>query len=219
MMVQGYDLSQVQGTLTDAHWSAIATSGIKFVYLRAGVGNDANDTHFEAYQAGARNAGIVVGAYSFGYLIPPDPAHPGREPEVQAQRHYEACGGLGSQSGDLPMALDLEWPDPSQWPKWGVDESFCVDWTLAYLAKAATLYQRQLSIYIAPWFASRINLPASVTNCALWLAEYGPPNPKAPAPWSTWAIHQYSDGGAKLLNGSPVDQNVCEDATLAALLA
>jgi GH25 family lysozyme M1 (1,4-beta-N-acetylmuramidase) len=79
MTIAGIDVSQAQGTISDQDWQAVANSGVRFVYLRAGVGNDAPDTNFAANLAGARAAGLLVGAYNFVYPLPTDPAHPGRD--------------------------------------------------------------------------------------------------------------------------------------------
>jgi lysozyme len=218
--IRGIDVSAAQGVITDAHWQAIAADGIRFVYVEAGLGNDAPNKNFDAYVAGARSAGLIVGAYQFGYVLPTDPAHPGRAPEDQAQAHYQACGGLGSNAGELPVCLDLEWPDTSAWSKWGTDEALCRSWTMTYLARAKALYGRTPLVYSYPWWLSRVGLPAEVSAYPLWLASYSGGSPPAPAPWSSYAIRQTSDGGYRLPSGAPCDEDeIADDATLAGLLA
>ncbi len=62
MTVLGIDVSSDQKFISAADWQTIANTGVGFVYIRAGVGNDAPDSHFANNVAGARAAGIVVGA-------------------------------------------------------------------------------------------------------------------------------------------------------------
>jgi lysozyme len=221
-MIQGYDLSDIQGELTSAHWEAIAASGIKFVYLRAGNGNDSPDLSFDAYVAGARAAGLVVGAYNFLYPLPTDTIHHGRDPVEQAQLHFGICMGLGGQSGELPPAADLEWPLPQDWAKWDVDAEFIVDWTGLYLEKVESLWGRKPIIYTFPWMANELREGESVTPALgqydLWLASYGI-SPVIPLPWNSFAMRQTSGGGAKLPNGCPVDTDECTEEAFATLIS
>jgi lysozyme len=216
-MIRGLDVSQVQGAIADVHWQAVAADK-RFVVLRSGVGNDASDTRFAEYVAGARAAGLVVGAYHSGYPLPPDAAHPGRDPEDQAQRHFEACGGLGSSPGDLPPALDLEWPMPTDWAKWGCSGQQITDWAARYLAKAQALYGRTPLVYTYPDFAAHAKL-AGLDGYRLWLASYRRA-PLAPSPWGSYVMQQVNDGGYRLPSGAPADEDeVADDATFAELLA
>jgi lysozyme len=213
--VRGLDLSELQGALTDAQWKELAAKGVRFVYLRAGVGNEtglkATDARFLEYVAGARAAGIAVGAYGFAYVLPNDPAHPGRDPLSQACAHFAACEGLGSRVGDLPPVLDLEWPDPSAWDTWGVDEKLVSSWALQYLEKAATLWGRRPLLYTFPWFVSRARLGAEFAAYELWLAAYDP-IPQVPAPWNQLTVWQKSGGDSfKLPNGVPCDEDAILD--------
>ena len=61
---KGIDVSRWQGNI---NWSAVKTSGIQFAILKAG-GSDAGfykDPTFEQNYAGAKAAGVAVGAYYF----------------------------------------------------------------------------------------------------------------------------------------------------------
>ena len=219
-MILGLDISQVQGEVPDPHWQAVAVDK-RFVYCRCGVGNDASDTRFAEYVAGARAAGLAVGAYHFAYPLPSSAGHPGRDPETQAQAHYAACGGLGGAPGDLPVALDLEWPEPPAWEHWGCSAAQIVDWTVRYLAKATTLYGVAPVLYSYPYFLAALGTEAlaPLAGYRLWLAAYRPFPAPVPAPWASMVMQQTGGGTYRLPNGAPCDEDVVADeATLAALV-
>ena len=67
-MKYGIDVSSWQGKID---WSKVKKAGIEFAILRAGFGwgKDNTDTRFEEYYAGARLAGIPVGAYHYSYAV------------------------------------------------------------------------------------------------------------------------------------------------------
>src|SRR5689334_14530013 len=113
--IRGIDVSSIQGPLID--WIAVAKSGVRFAMIRCGYGNNSADRLFAQSAAKASAAGLKVGAYHVGFPLPEDPAHPGRSGKDQARKHFEASGGWGSRDGELPPALDLEWPAPGT-PEW-----------------------------------------------------------------------------------------------------
>jgi lysozyme len=214
--VYGIDVSSAQGDLTDAHWAAIAATK-SFVYAEARTGNDGNDPHFDAYVAGARSAGLVVGAYLFAYCLPDIAGHPGRSPEEQAQAFFEASGGLGGTSGELPPAIDLEWPASGDWPKWGCSAAQISDWALRCAVRVETLFGRRPAIYTYPYFA-RAAVLAGMNDYPLWIASYRAA-PDVPLPWSSEALWQTSGGGLVLPNGSKCDEDQATDEAYSALIA
>lgn len=218
-MIEGYDISSAQGEITDEHWTKIAAQGIRFVYLECGLGNTPMSSTFDRNVAGARAAGIACGPYHFTYPLPIDGVHQGRDPESQAQAHFEASGGLGVHQGELPPAQDSEWPEVQDWAKWGVTAASIRVWTLRYRAKMESLTGRGLVTYTYPYFAESVGFDTVMGTSRLWLADYSP-TPKAPAPWASYTICQYSNGGGRLPNGCPVDQNIIMDeTTLTSLLS
>jgi lysozyme len=215
--VLGLDLSQLQGAIPDVQWQAVARD-VRFVYLRCGVGNDASDTRFREYAAGAKAAGLLVGAYHFGFPLPTDPAHPGRDPETQARDHAAAQGAWAS---DLPVALDLEWPEVTDWAHWGCSADQIAEWAASYLATMQALVGRRPILYSYPYFLASLGAGnrAKLVDYELWLAAYGT-NPNVPAPWPSLAIVQTSAGGYRLPNGCPCDEDqIADEGALAALLA
>jgi lysozyme len=211
--LRGYDLSSLQGVLSPDSWRAVAHDpDVRFVSLRCGYGNNPHDPAFAANVAGARAVGLVVQAYHVGFPLRPDPAHPGREPEAQARAHFAAAGGLGRGRGELPPALDLEWPPPQEWTTRGIDAAFVVHWAEAYGATMAALVGRTPLLYTYPVFHHALARGADLARLAglfdLWAAEYQLASPVVLPPWKRCLFWQRSGGGGRLPWGAPVDEDV-----------
>jgi len=59
----GLDISRHQGTVID--WDKVASSGVKFLYIKCSQGTDHKDPNFEANIVNAKKVGIKVGPYHF----------------------------------------------------------------------------------------------------------------------------------------------------------
>jgi lysozyme len=212
----GIDISVNQGDLSDAHWATIAQTR-QFVYAQARKGNDNDDPKFAQYVAGARASALVVGAYLFAYCLPDSVGHAGRSPEEQAQAFFAAAGGLGGSPGELPPAIDLEWPATGDWAKWGCSASQISDWALRCAVRVETLFGRTPVIYTYPYFARSAGL-SGLNAYPLWIASYRV-TPDVPLPWTSGTLWQTSGGGLVLPNGSPCDEDRCTDEAFAALIA
>jgi lysozyme len=93
--LRGLDVSRWQGSI---YWRQVAASGYRWVYIKATEGRTGIDPAYARNVAGARAAGLVVGAYHFWW--------PERDPREQA-RHFAKVAGP-HQAGDLPPCLDVE---------------------------------------------------------------------------------------------------------------
>src|SRR5262245_56356921 len=93
----GIDVSTYQG---DIDWPAVKAAGIEFAFVRASHGTD-EDVRFATNWAGARDAGIVRGAYQY--------FHPAQDALAQAELVLTTVGALASR--DLPLVLDVEAAD------------------------------------------------------------------------------------------------------------
>lgn len=225
---RGVDVSDVQSVAID--WAALLAEGYSFTYHRCGNGNDPPDPNFPSRIDGAMRAGLLGGAYAPGFPLPPDPAHPGREPYAQARAHYQQCGGLGSGGGELPPMLDLEWPVPGspEWTKYaaiGMTKATVRDWAYAYLQEAESLWGVLPVLYDGfPdfWAACGID-GASDSRFAkypLWVVDYpapyqhvAPPDDSllvVPEPWGgkNWKLWQHAGGTMRLPGGVPIDGDV-----------
>lgn len=222
-MVPGCDAFSGYGLID---FNLARQSGIRFVWLKCQEGNKGRDPAFLRNLARARDAGVAVGAYSFAFPLPHGPGLPsGRSALEQARLFYDACAGLGSQPGELSPALDLEWPPPNEWAKWGCSAQQISDWGRECCEAMALLWGRLPVIYTYPWFWTALS-KADVSWAArypLWMAHYTHPDagipegksPVVPAPWSDWVAWQYSaDGSKERIPGvpaCPVDRDVIRD--------
>ena len=95
--IHGIDVSKYQGTID---WNAVASSGVKFVWIKATEGGDHIDERFQANWQGAKQVGIPHGAYHFMYWC--------RKPIEEATWFEE---NVPVEADALPPVLDVE-PTP-----------------------------------------------------------------------------------------------------------
>lgn len=222
-LTRGIDVSDVQSNRID--WNGIVRQGVAFVYHRCGNGNGDPDPNFPLRSREAHDAGLLVGAYAVAMPLPVDPAHPGREPEVQAKNHYEQCGGLGSGAGEMPPMLDAEYPAPGtdDWRKFGCTKAFTRQWLLTYLEVATSLWGVKPLLYDGfPFYWESIggpseprfaDYPLHVVDYPAYWQHTAPLDDDllvVPQPWKKdqWRIWQHSGGGMRLPDGVPVDGDV-----------
>lgn len=169
-------------------WRAVRASGVVGVYLRAFEGKDP-DEHgpggysFEAHRRAALDAGLLVGAYQ--YLRA---RHPGA---WQADLLLTALGELGP--GELPPAVDVETLD-------GRSVAEAQGCLLAWVQRAQAALGRDPVIYTYPSFWTDTLRGAVLTEaarCPLWIAHYGVPRPRIPAPWTTAMLWQHTGEGGR----------------------
>jgi lysozyme len=96
--VLGVDVSRHQGIVD---WRALATTDVRFAYIKATEGADHVDERFAANWAGAQQAGLYRGAYHFFTLCRPGAA--------QAANFIRT---VPRAPGALPPAVDLEHMGP-----------------------------------------------------------------------------------------------------------
>jgi len=105
--VRGIDVSAYQGTVD---WPTIARQDIDFAYVKATEGSSFVDRQFEANLRGAREAGLLVGAYHFFSF----------ESSGRSQAAH-LLATVPDDEGMLPVAIDVEYygsfhahpPDPA----------------------------------------------------------------------------------------------------------
>lgn len=107
-MYLGIDLSYHNGTVD---FSRLKESGIEYVILRAGYGQNNIDKAFDRYAQACIDYGIPFGAYWFGYPLDVDMAR------QEARWAIEAVGKYRSR---CPIAYDLEYDSVQYAAKKGV---------------------------------------------------------------------------------------------------
>ncbi len=93
--VHGIDVSKWQAEID---WAAVRAAGTRFAFIKATEGGDHEDERFLRNWAGAKAAGIPVGAYHFVFWC--RPAH--------EQAHW-FVQHIPRDPDALPPVLDLEW--------------------------------------------------------------------------------------------------------------
>jgi lysozyme len=203
-LIKGVDISVIQGNVD---FVALAASGVQFVICRCGVGNGGKDKLYDTNIEKAKAAGLKVMAYNFIYPLPTIPSQPLRDAKAQAKLHVDWT------KGEL-CAVDLEWPAPQDWAKWGCTAPQIVQWTIDYLEEYERLSGIRPLVYTYPNFADNIHLPESFgEKYKLWIASYTAV-PRIPKPWTDWVLWQDSGGTQKLPNGVPVDTDKAKDLSV-----
>ena len=96
--MKGIDVSVHNGNID---WNKVKSAGIEFAILRAGFGRleKQKDEKFEQNYAGAKAAGIPVGAYWYSYAMTPE------EAELEADVFLKVIKG---KQFEMPVYFDLE---------------------------------------------------------------------------------------------------------------
>jgi lysozyme len=199
--VNGVDVSSFQGP--PAAWAknagAIAWAAVKITELQppgsAPVGYTNPDA--AADWAYLKEQGKVRVAYLFG--------HPSVHAAATVAYFAGQLGALGVADGDA-VALDHEVTD-------GLGPAAVSAWAGAVLAGLRTAFGRTPLIYTFLNFAGAGNC-AGLGGYPLWISDPSSPagHPRVPAPWRTWAVHQYATVGN-------IDRDISSYATPAAMRA
>lgn len=211
MVYTGIDVSAVQGNV-DFQW--VKNKGFSFVICRNYVGNDINsrDAYCDISLKKSKDFGLYTAIYNFPFILPTDNIHKNRDPESQAELHFQ-----NTPAGEL-VCVDAEWPSPDKWSQWNIPNgAFLDDWLNRYLEKykqLSGLKTEQIVIYTYPYFAKAINFRSDLAKYPLWIASYET-NPQIPQPWTDWTLWQTAGGTQLTLpNGIATDTDVAKDLSL-----
>lgn len=210
-MLRGLDASSVQGALP---YKELVEAGHRFVILKAQQGNDGFDPTFEKNMQAGFDAGLEVFAYCFAYPLPLKDGVYGRDPKEQAKICVDRVLRFPQMVG-RPIFLDLEWPEPTEWAKWGVTAKSIAEWCRIFCAEVHRLSGVRPILYTYPWWWAEVSKSGDIAwaaQYALWLAAYikGWPapgsSPRIPKPWTSWLFWQFDgNGGLVLPNGHDAD--------------
>ncbi|HEY1486013.1 MAG TPA: GH25 family lysozyme [Micromonosporaceae bacterium] len=205
----GLDVSDWQGTAID--WTRVAKSA-RFAYVKATEGTTFLSRTFASQYAGAKAAGLYVGAYAFGR---PD------EPPVAQADHFVEEARFTRDGKTLPPMLDIEWPYEingrivADYPCYGMSQHAMVAWIVAFVDEVKRRTGSPVMIYTASgWWNECTGGSAALSDQPLFTAAYSRRAPQLPKGWTHWTIWQYASTGPL-----PGDQDVLEGdaATLTAL--
>jgi hypothetical protein len=198
MSLLGCDVSSFQGPPAD--WKTvtgkIAFGGVKITELQPGGVRYVNPDA-AADWAFLKANGKGRSAYCF--------AHPSTSAAETVSFFAAELGPLGLDDNDA-VALDHETTD-------GLSPAECSAWAADVLAGLHKTFDRIPLCYTFPNFAQTGYCDA-LGDYPLWISDPNHPagHPAIPAPWHTWAIHQFATSGA-------IDRDVAEYRTLRAMAA
>jgi len=197
-VVLGLDVSDFQPSI---NWSAVASAGAQFAYIKATQGTDIVNADFASQYDGAYQAGLIRGAYHF--------AQPNESSGAAQASYFVANGGGWSADGHtLPGALDIE-ANPYGPECYGLSQSAMVSW----IASFDDTYQGLTTVWpviytAADWWATCTgNYSGFADLDPLWITNAGATPGTLPAGWSTYTFWQYASDGTfpgdqDLFNGS-----------------
>jgi lysozyme len=174
--VDGIDVSFYQEVID---WNQVAQSSVKFAIVRIGDGLGEDD-QFENNWNGARNAGLIRGAYQFFRAA--------RDPDAMADIVIRKVGRLGP--GDLPVVLDLEGASiQDQAPATVIANAR--RWLAAVEAGTGKRPIIYTGFYV---WRDQIGDP-DFSEYPLWIAAYVNRCPDISDHWNRWTFWQTSDSG------------------------
>ncbi|MFD7050002.1 lysozyme [Streptomyces mirabilis] len=194
---KGHDVSSHQ---KNVDWQSARAKGARFVYVKATESHTYRNPYFGRQYDGARDAGILRGAYHF--------AVPDKSSGATQAAYFVRNGGAWRADGwTLPPALDMEYnPYDKKQKCYGMSKARIVSWIQAFSDELERETGRRPVIYTTThwWNTCTGGSGAFAANHALWLARYDSADTGAlPAGWSTWTFWQYDNSGTL-----PGDQNL-----------
>lgn len=166
-------------------WNRVKAAGIRAVIIRAGFGTT-KDNMFEEHYAGARAAGLAIGAYwySYAYSI------------TDAENEARACADvLSGKTFDIPVYYDMEEDDQMQLGRTIMTAIAC-----QFINTMQDAGYRG-GMYSSPsWFSDFIDYDLMRKKYSVWLAHW------ASSPARQCDIWQYGEDGS--VDGVPGDCDV-----------
>jgi lysozyme len=189
---EGIDVSRYQGSI---NWRKVRADGKTFAFVKASQGQSYVDPTFEANVKGAKEAGVLIGAYHFVDAASASAAR------LEARHFAEVLERVGGAAAlDLPPVMDYE-NNPA-----GLSKSAINSVAKAFLTELESITGRRPIIYSGNSFAA--NFDASLSPYKLWVARYSTSAPYDTPAWKQWGFWQYSDNGRVDGISGPVDLNV-----------
>jgi len=185
--VLGIDVSSHQGVID---WGDVAGDGVRFTFVKATEGKTFTDPRFAANWAGARRAGLKVGAYHYFSAC--------RTGAEQA-RHFLAVVPPGQAT--LPAVVDVE-PDHrcNRGRRWSMVADEVATWL-----DAVELATGQRPLLYASDSVHQTDLAG--LEAERWVASYS----RAPRV-ATWGVWQHTERGQVEGIDGPVDRNLATEA-------
>jgi GH25 family lysozyme M1 (1,4-beta-N-acetylmuramidase) len=177
----------LRGTDISAYQSSIPAGD--FCIMKATEGLSYNDGPFVGRWRTLAQRGTLRGAYHF--------SHPKNDPTAEADHFLRIVRAAGLKPGDI-LVLDHEASD-------GTSAAHCAAWARTWCQHVTDAVGYKPVVYTFLSFAQEGRCEG-LGQYPLWMADPSRPagNPRVPAPWTKWVLHQYgSPGGvdANVFNG------------------
>lgn len=166
---------------------------IEFIILRATMGTNGKDKHFEEFWKSAKNAGLIRGAYHF--------YRPYENPEKQANWFLE---NIQLEKGDLPPILDIE-----KYPIGTNPDHFRQDLKI-FLNILEEAYGEKPILYSYFNFYKDF-LRGPFDEYPLWMANYN--EVLSPSEEDNWLFWQFTEKGVVSNINTKVDLNIFNGQT------
>ena len=187
----GFDISHYQRK-EDIQWDSLSignrTIPLKFVVLRASMGNRKLDKNFDHFWETAKHHNLIRGAYHF--------YRPDEDPVMQANSFLSVAK---LESGDLPPILDIE-----KAPRKKTKAELISDLKI-WIKIMEETYGEKPIIYTYYHFYKDY-LKGEFDDYPLWLANYN--DVLVPSPDDSWQIWQFTEKGIVYGINTKVDVNV-----------
>jgi lysozyme len=152
-------------------------AGIAGVIHKATQGTGITDNMYAQNRQKAQAAGLLWGAYHFGSAG-----------DGAAQADFF----LNNANADEKTLLVLDY-EPNQTP----NTTMTIDQARAFVSRIKEVTGRFPGLYSGNLIKEQLGgqpPDALLSQCFLWIAQYGPQPTNIPATWSTWTFWQYTDG-------------------------
>jgi lysozyme len=172
--IHGIDVSKFQG---DIDWSAVASSGVKFAWIKATEGGDNADARFQANWTGAKAAGVPHGAYHFVYWC---------RPPMEEMANFEQNAPVEDDA--LPPVLDVEATPTSKTCHRHLTQESAVAEMKVMLEEMERHYGKRPIIYTTVDFYQAILADGAFMDYPIWVrsTKYHPAVKYGPRPWHFW---------------------------------
>lgn len=187
----GLDISHYQ-EIRDIKWDSLSignrTIPLKFVLLRATMGNRSKDRNFDRFWQLAKKHNLIRGAYHF-YRADEDPVK-------QANNFLES---VKLEEGDLVPVLDIE-REPLR-----ISDEQLIENLKTWCKIVEEKYGEKPIIYTY-YHYYRDHLKGEFDGYPLWLANYN--NVPQPSPEDDWQFWQFTENGIVYGINTKVDLNI-----------
>ncbi|THD45472.1 MAG: glycosyl hydrolase family 25 [Bradyrhizobium sp.] len=190
--IHGIDVSKYQGEID---WNAVASSGVKFAWIKATEGGDHLDDRFQANWQGAKQAGVPHGAYLFAYWC--------RAPIDEAMWFEQ---NVPVEDDALPPVLDVEPTPDSRTCRRRLERDSTVAAMKVMLEEMERHFGKRPIIYTSIDFYRAILADGAFADYPIWVrsTKHNPAVPYGDRAWNFWQYQ--ADGTVPGIDGN-VDRN------------